>query len=75
MSRLPGRPASGEHYWAVSVLFHIADPLAIAAEGSPAILDGENLVFVGPPCCYFCEESYRPETACRPCAGPPKVGD
>lgn len=62
----PYDPATGAHYWAVPVLFRIADPLS--CEG-PAILDGENLVYVGPPRCYYCEEPYSPTVARARCPG------
>lgn len=57
----------GQHMWIVLSMFRV-DPTA-----DRAFLDRENLLSIEGPGCFWCERSYTPEIAAKPCvtATPP----
>lgn len=63
MARLDD-PGPGKHQWIVCAAWRVSPPFA---EGTPIILDHENLANQTEPFCAKCERSWRPgidDTAC-----------
>lgn len=61
-------PRTGDHLWNVIAMFRI-NPAAAADPTATPMLDGENLLSILGPGCFYCEEVYTPRLALRRCRG------
>lgn len=61
------RPLPGIHMWVITGAWHIVDPSPVAS----VHLDVENLLTLGGPGCYECEQMWTPAIAAQPCPGDP----
>jgi hypothetical protein len=60
-------PPPGVHMWVITGCWEIKDP----TPGAPVILDTENLLSLGGPGCFACEQAWTPQIAALPCPGDP----
>lgn len=54
----------GQHLWIVVPMFRV-NP-----EAERVDLDGENLLSIEGPGCFWCEQPWTSELAAKPCGGP-----
>lgn len=57
----------GEHLWAMFACWRIGNVDQFMADTDKVHFDMENLLDVGGPSCFQCEEMYSPEIASKPC--------
>lgn len=61
--KLPDQVA-GEHLWVVTSMFRVRPE-----PNARYIMDTENLLTIEGPGCFWCEQTWSPELARRPCRG------
>lgn len=59
-------PRSGEHLWTVNGCWRV-NP----GSDAPTLLDLENMLLLGGPICWYCEQVYEPRLKHRRCPGEP----
>lgn len=66
-------PGPGEHLWTTVVAFRVSDDvirrLQRGEAPDPLLLDHENVLSVGGPGCYKCEEPFSVRLSHRRCKG------
>jgi hypothetical protein len=58
------------HLWTIMVAFRV-DPERMTDPTETPMLDGENLLTLQGPGCFYCEAAYTPVLAGRRCTGDP----
>lgn len=64
-------PRSAEHLWMVITMYRVR-PEQWQDETHTPMLDGENLLSITVPGCYYCEQLWTPLLATRRCKGEPR---
>lgn len=59
-------PRTGEHLWVVTPVFRINPKLLTDLTNVP-YLDQENLIYISPVFCYWCEQRFAPRLLHRRC--------
>ncbi len=57
---------TGDHLWVIITTYRWGGPTV-----ETPVLDGENLLAVTGPCCYYCERPFTEGLATRRCTGAP----
>lgn len=69
--RMPEYDArTGDHLWIVATTFRV-EPTRLSDPDAVPMLDQENLLYISPYFCYFCEQLYTQRLGQRRCAGAP----
>jgi hypothetical protein len=66
----PYDPISRKHYWAVHVVYHIADPEQAVMDDS-YVLDSMSRVAIVGPTCVYCNHEYSLNLSVSKCKGAP----